>query len=119
MKKFIDLSHEELKELYFKYVDYRDNECGGYPDLDIKQYYKLTAPRTMKRWNSEGRLVDKGSKAVGFDDRGRALFIYEQTCIKPRYTDDGRGTDYSEDRYYFGGDNPDEMDYDLGLCGQE
>lgn len=41
MKNFIDLSHEELKELYFKYVDYRDNECGGYPDLDIKQYYKL------------------------------------------------------------------------------
>lgn len=33
MKNFIDLSHEELKELYFKYVDYRDNECGGYRTL--------------------------------------------------------------------------------------
>ena len=73
--------------------------------------------KTLKDWNTKDRWVNKGSKAVGFNDNGDALFEKIQTH-KNHYTS-YIGTNYKQDAYYFGGDNPDQMDYDLGLCGQD
>jgi hypothetical protein len=72
---------------------------------------------TLKEWNKKGRWIKKGSKAVGFNDSGDALFTKDQTKRREVYAYEGN-TNYNQDRYYFGGDNPDQMDYDLGLCGQ-
>lgn len=35
--------------------------------------------RSLKEWNAKGRRVRKGSKAVGFNAKGEALFIKDQT----------------------------------------
>ena len=74
--------------------------------------------RTLKEWNARGRWVKKGSKAVGFTVDGDAMFTKDQTRKRKHRYDDGRYGNYNNDHYYFGGDNPDPMDYDLGLCGQ-
>lgn len=78
--------------------------------------------RTLKKWNKKGYLVIRGSKAVGFNDKGKALFSEEQVEEMPvrcRLSYHQESTSQKVDRYYFGGDNPDQMDYDLGLCGQD
>lgn len=74
--------------------------------------------KTLKQWNKKGRRVKKGSKAVGFNENGEALFKKVQTRKAARDFYCEYGTNYEQDNYCFGGDNPDQMDYDLGLCGQ-
>ena len=73
--------------------------------------------RTLKEWNARGRCVKKGSKAVGFKKSGVALFTKAQTEKRVMRSYDG-STNYNQGSYYFGGDDPDQMDYDFGLCGQ-
>jgi len=73
--------------------------------------------RTLKEWNKKDRWVKKGSKAAGFDESGNALFTKDQTKKRKVYAYES-GTNYNQDNYYFGGENPDQMDYDFGLCGQ-
>jgi hypothetical protein len=80
--------------------------------------------KTIAEWNSQGRWIKKGSKAVDFDDSGKALFTKSQTALKFKNYEDykdynHKNTNYNQGKYYFGGDNPDQMDYDLGLCGQD
>ena len=73
--------------------------------------------RTLKEWNARGRFIKRGSKAVGFNNSGVALFTKAQT--EKGFTRCYAGsTNYNQGSYYFGGDDPDQMDYDLGLCGQ-
>lgn len=79
--------------------------------------------RTLKEWNNKGRLIKKGSKAVGFNESGKALFTKDQTTkgFEKDFEDleyYRQRLNYNQGNYYFGGDNPDQMDYDLGLCGQ-
>jgi len=74
--------------------------------------------KTLKQWNKKGRWIKKGSKAVGFNENGEALFEKIQTKEAANNFYYEGGTNYKQDNYYFGGDNPDQMDYDLGLCGQ-
>jgi hypothetical protein len=35
--------------------------------------------RTYNKWLRKGRQVSKGSKAVGFNEKGKALFLKSQT----------------------------------------
>lgn len=78
--------------------------------------------KSLKKWNSKGRRIHKGSKAKAFNEHGVALFSKEQTYeVQEDMFDDensSNATNYNQGNFYFGGDNPDPMDYDLGLCGQ-
>lgn len=71
--------------------------------------------RTLKSWNKRGRRVDKGSKAVGFNKDGSALFSKDQTSKRKIYWDDDYSMNYDEGDCCY---DLDIMDYDLGLCGQ-
>jgi len=74
--------------------------------------------RTMKAWNKRGFKVMKGSKAKDYNKKGHALFSSNQVIDTNYYYSSTRAKrSYG---YHFGYDNPDEnMDYDLGICGQD
>lgn len=76
---------------------------------------------TMQQWNDLGYRVREGEKAVGWQFN-RALFTKDQVVkVADHYSEDFYGGNYYDqgDNYTFGhGGNPDQMDYDLGLCGQ-
>lgn len=74
--------------------------------------------KSFKQWNNHGYRIAKGSKAVGFNDQGEPLFTSDQVYADV-YEGGGHRSHHGSDSYYFGGDNPDPMDYDLGLCGQD
>lgn len=78
--------------------------------------------RTLKEWNAKGRLIKKGSKAIQFNDDGTALFSKKQThkvvFVNYGYSCSRERCVLDDELNYFGHDNPDQMDYDLGLCGQ-
>ena len=71
--------------------------------------------RTLKEWNSLGYRVLKGSKATRFSKETKEA-LFDQTQVK----EDPYVTAMKEDGIYFGfNGNPDEDDYDMGLCGQD
>ena len=75
--------------------------------------------RTLKSWNKRGRIITKGSKAVQFNEKGEALFYKEQTRkLDENWYCDREPNEYGG-HYFFGDENPDQFDYDMGLCGQE
>jgi hypothetical protein len=49
--------------------------------------------RTYNKWLRKGRQVSKGSKAVGFNEKGKALFLKSQTIPFGGMTDSEREFD--------------------------
>ena len=76
--------------------------------------------RTLVSWNARGFRVKKGSKADSFNKKGIALFRRNQVYRYDAHDyEEGHGYTNEQGSYYFGGENPDQDDYDMGLCGQE
>jgi len=75
--------------------------------------------KTFNKWNALGYRIIKGSKAVGFSESGEPLFNHNQVYADVYEPSSKRNPRYPNQENFFGGENPDEMDYDLGLCGQD
>jgi hypothetical protein len=37
---FEALSSEQLRSLYFKFIEYRDSECNGMAQMSVQEFYK-------------------------------------------------------------------------------